>query len=250
MSLCASSVYVFNDLMDLPSDRAHPTKRNRPFASGVLAIPAGLAAAPLLVGAAGVLSALFLPLPFTLTLAGYLLLNGLYTFALKRVAIADVIFLASLYSLRVLAGGFATGVAVSPWLIAFSLFFFLNLAFLKRYADLRLVEKGGGTGSPGRDYAAEDAPLLLSLGPASGYMATVVLAFYVQSEKVATLYRTPDLLWLLIPLFVYWISRVWLVAHRGGMSDDPIVFTTRDRPSWAVAALAGATLVLATLVEL
>jgi 4-hydroxybenzoate polyprenyltransferase len=247
LCLCASSVYVVNDLMDLAADRRHPTKRRRPFAAGHLSIPAGLATAPLLAGAALALSLAFLPLLFTGTLVAYLALSSLYTFALKRLAIADVIFLAGLYSLRVLAGGFATGVEVSPWLIAFSLFFFLNLAFLKRYADLRLVARGNGRGSPGRDYALEDAPLLLSLGPAAGYMAIVVLALYIQSAKVVTLYSRPVLLWLLIPLLAYWISRVWLVAHRGGMSDDPIVFTTRDAPSWGVAALAAGVLALATV---
>jgi len=247
LSLCASSVYLFNDLMDLASDRRHPTKRRRPFAAGELSIRSGVAAAPLLVTAALALSLALLPAAFTATLAAYLILNLLYTFRLKRVAIADVIFLAGLYSLRVLAGGFATGIEVSPWLIAFSLFFFLNLAFLKRYADLRLGHAGAEGRSPGRDYVAEDAPLLLSLGPASGYMATLVLALYMQSDKVTTLYREPDLLWLLVPLLVFWISRVWLVAHRGGMSDDPIVFTTRDPVSWGVAALSGGVLVLATL---
>ncbi len=250
LSLCASSVYLFNDLMDLAADRAHPTKRHRPFASGRLPIPAGLAVGPLLVGAALALSAATLPLLFTVTLVSYLAVNVLYTFVLKRVAIADVIFLASLYSLRVLAGGFATAVEVSPWLIAFSLFFFLNLAFLKRYADLRIVAGppgAAGQGSPGRDYAAEDAPLILSLGPASGYMAALVLALYIQSEKVVMLYGEPVVLWLLIPLLVFWISRIWLIAHRGRMTDDPIVFTTRDGPSYVVAALAGGVLLAATL---
>ena len=247
LSLCASSVYVFNDLMDLEADRAHPTKRRRPFAAGRIAIPWALASVPVLLGAAFGLSAALLPPLFTAALLAYLLLNGLYTFWLKRVAIADVVFLACLYSLRVLAGGFALGIVVSPWLMGFSLFFFLNLAFLKRYADLRLVAREAGAGSPGRDYAVEDAPLLLSLGPASGTMAAVVLALYVQSDQVALLYARPELLWGLIPLVMYWISRFWLIAHRGRMADDPVLFATRDPVSFAVAALGAAVLALGAL---
>lgn len=236
--LTASAVYVFNDLMDLPSDRAHPSKRRRPFASGRLPLPAGLLASPLLVVAAGALSLSVLPNLFSATLAFYLLLNALYTFGLKRVPIADVLFLASLYALRILAGGFATAIEVSPWLIAFSLFFFLNLAFLKRFADLRILAAAGAEAAAGRGYRVADAPMLLALGPASGYIAAVVLALYVQSAKVATLYRSPVVLWLLVPLLIYWISRIWLLAHRGRMSDDPIIFTTRDPVSYCVLGLA------------
>jgi 4-hydroxybenzoate polyprenyltransferase/phosphoserine phosphatase len=250
LCLSASAVYLFNDLMDLTADRAHPTKRRRPFASGVLPIPAGLAAVPVLVVVALGLSLVRLPALFTATLLGYLVLNTLYTFVLKRVAIADVIFLASLYSLRVLAGGFATGITVSEWLIVFSLFFFLNLAFLKRYADLGVVSEGAEGASPGRDYVTGDAPLLLSLGPASGYLATLVLALYITSDKVLELYRSPILLWLLVPLIVFWISRMWLVAQRGGMHEDPVLFTTRDPTSYAVGALAGGVLLGASLATL
>ncbi|MAE96184.1 MAG: hypothetical protein CL910_16135 [Deltaproteobacteria bacterium] len=248
LSLCASTVYVLNDLMDLEADRAHPTKRRRPFAAGQISIPAALVAAPILLAVAFAISLALLPALFTGCLVAYLLLNGLYTFWLKRVAIADVVFLACLYSLRVVAGGFALAIPVSPWLIGFSLFFFLNLAFLKRYADLRLVAHDRGAGSPGRDYAVEDAPLLASLGPASGTMAAVVLALYIQSDKVATLYTRPEVLWALIPLIMYWISRVWLVAHRGRMADDPVLFATRDPVSYLVGGLAVGVLALGALI--
>jgi len=244
LSLCASTVYIFNDLMDLEADRRHPTKCRRPFASGRLSIPQGLAAVPLLLGAGLGLSVAFLPAVFTGCLGAYLGLNAIYTFGLKRVAIADVIFLACLYSLRVLAGGLALDIVVSPWLIGFSLFFFLNLAFLKRYADLQLVAAAKGDSSPGRDYSVEDAPLLLSLGPAAGYMAVVVLALYVQSDNVTILYSRPEVLWALIPLVAYWISRVWLIAHRGQMEDDPVLFATQDPVSYLVGALAVAVLAL------
>lgn len=247
-SLCASGVYLLNDLMDLASDRAHPTKRHRPLAAGTLPLATGALAAPLLIAGALGASALLLPSGFVLALVLYLVLNTLYTFVLKRVAIADVIFLASLYSLRVLAGGLATDIPVSPWLIGFSLFFFLSLAVLKRYADLRILAASGEVeASPGRDYSVDDAALLLAMGPASGYMAVVVLVLYVQSEDVTGLYRTPELLWLMAPLLVYWISRVWWIAHRGRMTDDPIVFTSRDPASWLVGVLALATLTVATL---
>ncbi|MCP3982877.1 MAG: UbiA family prenyltransferase [bacterium] len=247
LSLCASAVYVFNDLMDLDTDRRHPTKCRRPFAAGQLSIPLGLAAIPVL-GAVGLgLSVAFLPPVFTGCLGAYLVFNGLYTLGLKRVAIADMIFLACLYSLRVLAGGLALDIPVSPWLIGFSLFFFLNLAFLKRYADLQLVAAARGASSPGRDYGVEDAPLLLSLGPAAGYMGMVVLALYLQSENVTILYSRPELLWALIPLVAYWISRVWLIAHRGQMQDDPVLFATRDPISYLVGALSLAVMVLGTI---
>ncbi len=247
LSLCASTVYLFNDLMDLEADRRHPTKRRRPLAAGRIPIPHALAAVPVLLGVAFGLSLALLPPLFSGCLLAYLLLNGLYTFWLKRVAIADVVFLACLYSLRVLAGGFALAIFVSPWLIGFSLFFFLNLAFLKRYADLRLVARSKGTGSPGRDYQVDDAPLLLALGPAAGMMATVVLALYVQGDHVATLYARPEVLWGLVPIMVYWTSRFWLLAHRGQMTDDPVLFATRDPVSYAAAALGVAVLALGAL---
>lgn len=243
LSLCASSVYVLNDLMDLESDRLHPTKRRRPFAAGRISIPSALASVPLLLTAAIGGSLFLLPPIFTACLVAYVAVNLVYTSWLKKVAIADVVFLACLYSLRVLAGGFALGIVVSPWLLGFSLFFFLNLAFLKRYADLRLMAKDASAGSPGRDYHVDDAPLLLSLGPAAGIMAALVLALYVQSDQVALLYSRPEVLWGLIPLVVYWVSRVWLIAHRGEMSDDPVVFATRDPVSYGIAIVGAAVLV-------
>ncbi len=243
----ASSVYVLNDLLDLPADRRHPTKRDRPFASGELPIWSGLLAAPLLVAASFTL-ATRLPPAFTLVLCVYLALNAIYTLVLKRIVIADVVLLSVLYGLRVLAGGFACGIVVSPWLMGFSLFFFMNLAFLKRYADLRLLAKAGEVAAEGRDYRVDDAPLLLGLGPASGYVATVVLALYVQSDAVGMLYRTPAVLWGLVPLLVYWISRFWMLAHRGKVSDDPIVLAVRDPASYGVLALALAVFALGTLI--
>lgn len=245
--LISSSVYLANDLLDLPADRQHPTKRRRAFASGTVSIGKGLVLLPLLVGAGLGLSLWLLPPLFTAALLGYLALNVLYSFGLKQVAIADVILLAILYGLRVLAGGIATATPVSAWLIAFCLFFFLNLAFLKRYADLRLLESAEQEHAPGRDYQVGDAALILSLGPASAYMAAVILALYIHSNHVRVLYHRPQALWLLVPLLVYWVSRMWLLAHRGRMTDDPVLFTTRDPASYVVGAGAVAVLVLAAL---
>jgi 4-hydroxybenzoate polyprenyltransferase len=243
-SFTTSAVYVVNDLLDLASDRVHPTKRRRPFASGALPVAAGAAAAPVLAAAA-VAIGLLLPGGFLAALGAYAVTNVAYSLWLKRVAIADVIVLASFYTLRVVAGGLAVGIAPSPWLLAFSLFFFLNLAFLKRCVDLRRLAPGAR--SAGRDYAAEDLPLLQSLGAAAASMSLVVLAFYIQSDTVVRLYGTPELLWLALPIGAYWTSRMWLLAHRGELDDDPVAFAVRDPVTWGVAA---AGLVLGALAAL
>jgi 4-hydroxybenzoate polyprenyltransferase len=246
-SLCSSAVYVWNDLADLGADRAHPSKRRRPFASGELSVAAGFLAAPLLLAAALALAAAALPSRFAAALGVYVLANVVYSFWLKRVAIADVVLVAALfYTLRVVAGGIAVAVVPSPWLLAFCLFFFLSLAFLKRYVDVRRVAEAGGGRVPGRDYEASDLALLASMGPAAGYLAVVILALYIQSENVARLYRSPDLLWVATPLAAYWVSRIWLLAHRGQMHDDPVVFAVRDPVTWAVGAAGAGIALLAT----
>jgi len=245
-SLTASAVYVANDLMDLAADRLHPTKRMRPFASGALSVPAGLIAAPLLV-AAGFALAQALPAAFSAALGFYLAVNVVYTLRLKRMLLADVAVLGGLYALRVVVGGIATGVVVSPWLMGFSLFFFLSLAFLKRFAELRLLAEAGAEDAPGRAYRASDAPVLLALGLSCAAVSTLVLGLYIQGDMVATLYRSPAALWALVPLLVYWSGRIWLLANRGEVDDDPILFTSRDRTSWVVAALAGITFAAAAL---
>ena len=244
--LTASAVYVANDLMDLPADRAHPLKRARPFAAGALSIPAGLAAIPLLLAGAFALAA-SLPAAFSASLALYLAANVLYTLWLKRVVLADVALLGGLYALRVVVGGLATGIVVSPWLMGFSLFFFLSLAFLKRFAELRRLGEEGASVTPGRGYLSGDAPVLLALGPACAAVAALVLGLYIQGDMVTKLYRSPALLWALVPLLVYWSGRSWLLAQRGELDDDPVLFATRDRGSWIVAALALAVFAAAAL---
>jgi len=243
--LCASAVYVLNDLLDLDADRQHPTKRHRPFAAGRLPIVAGVAAVPLLGLAAFALAGWLGP-AFMAWLLVYLALTTAYTFVIKQWAIADVMTLAALYTLRVLAGGAAVGVAVSSWLLAFSVFLFLSLALVKRYAELHELRARGKAAAPGRGYRIDDLPLLASLGGASGYVAALVLALYVEAAAGVDLYSRPEALWGLCALLLAWISRVWLLTHRGEMHDDPVVFAVRDRASW-VMALVGLVIVALAL---
>jgi 4-hydroxybenzoate polyprenyltransferase len=239
--LVASALYVANDLHDLAADRLHPLKRHRPFASGQLGPAAGWLLIPALLAAGFALSAL-LPRPFTLVLAGYAVATTAYSAALKRVPVADVLLLAGLYTLRIYGGAAATGVPVSEWLATFSMFFFLSLALLKRGSELLAVE-----GAPaGRGYRAVDREPVFAMGTASGYVSVLVLALYVSGPEVRHLYRTPAWLWALCPLVLYWVSRLWLLARRGEVTDDPVVVALRDRTTWLVGALAGLVLWLGT----
>jgi len=234
--LCASSVYLLNDLLDLESDRRHPRKRLRPFAAGTLPISAGLVAAPLL-GLAAFALALAISKLFALTLTGYYVLTLAYSFVFKRFAMLDTVVLAGLYTIRIIAGAAALRISVSFWLLAFSMFLFLSLAIIKRYTELRGLLLTGDSHSAGRGYAVDDLPLMQSLGATSGYLAVLVLALYINSTASELLYRHPQVLWLLCPLLLYWISRAWLIAHRGGMHDDPVVFALSDRTSRLLLAL-------------
>ena len=245
LSLCASGTYVVNDLTDRDRDRRHPTKRTRPFASGALSVPFGVGLAAVLLVAAFALSASVLPAAFTLVLAVYVAVTLAYSFRLKAEPIVDVLVLAGLYALRVVAGGAATGVPLSEWLLAFSLFFFLGLALLKRYVELRQMETGAVPSDNGRGYLAADASLVRSVGPATGLFSVLVLALYVTSPEVRVLYERPVLLWIAIPAFLYWTMRMWLLAHRGRMPDDPVLFAVRDPASYAVVAVVAAVVSLA-----
>jgi 4-hydroxybenzoate polyprenyltransferase len=245
-SLCASGGYLFNDLLDAEADRRHPYKRRRPLAAGALGRRAAGWAALALVAAGLAPALLWLPVRFGLMLALYLALTVAYTALLKRLVIVDVLVLAGLYTLRVLAGGFAAGVEVSPWLLAFSMFLFLSLAFVKRYTELRTAANGDGPGR--RGYTAEDTELLKSFGTAAGYLSVLVLAFYInQSREVTHLYRRPEALWLIGPCLLYWVTRVWLLAHRGRLHDDPVVFTVKDPASYAVGAAITLLIIIATV---
>lgn len=244
--LSASAVYVLNDLLDLRADRSHPRKRERPFASGALPIQAGvwlfsaLALAGLAVGA-------MVGLRFAGVLILYQVATTVYSLLLKRRAVIDICTLAGLYTLRIVAGGVATGISLSVWLLAFSTFFFFALAASKRLAELTELESIGGRLTAGRGYRVEDLPLVAGMALASGYLAVLVMALYINVPEVQALYTRPEFLWGICPVLLYWISRVVLWAHRGEMSDDPLVFAMRDRTSLQCLWLILAFLVLADL---
>ena len=235
--LCASGVYLLNDLIDLDADRRHPRKRLRPFASGTLRLTEGLYAAGLLTVAAFGLAVSISPM-FAAILGGYYLLTLAYSFSLKRMPMLDTIVLAALYTIRIIGGTAALHIDTSFWLLAFSMFLFLSLAMIKRHAELGTVLDQGDSRSAGRGYTVADLPLVQTLGGASGYLAVLVLALYINSTASQILYRRPQLLWLLCPLLLYWISRAWLITHRGEMHDDPVVFAITDRTSLFLLALA------------
>ena len=245
MSLCASGTYIVNDWLDRDRDRRHPTKRHRPLAAGTVAPGVGLALAVALVGGAFALAVATLPLGFAATLAAYTVVTLAYSLRLKAVAVLDVLVLAGLYALRVLAGGEAAGVPLSEWLLGFSVFFFLALALLKRYAELRLVETDAAPADNGRGYQPGDASLVLAAGPACGLLAVLVFALYTAGADVRELYQTPARLWLVTPPLLYWTLRMWLLAHRGQMPDDPVLFAVKDPASYAVAAAVAAVLLAA-----
>lgn len=242
-SLCASAGYVFNDLLDLSADRVHKTKRARPFASGALPVVLG---PPLFLGLLALsfgLSLAYLPLGFTLMLALYFVGTMTYSLDLKTRLLLDVLVLAGLYTHRILAGGIATGVPISAWLLGFSMFFFLSLAFAKRYVELLPLAVGGKIKN--RAYYKADLQMIASMGPASGYLAALVFSLYVESGSHQGAYREPVLLWLAVPVLLYWVSRVWILTGRGEMQDDPVKFALKDRLSLVCAALIAAVAALA-----
>jgi 4-hydroxybenzoate polyprenyltransferase len=241
--LCASSVYLINDLFDLSSDRHHPRKRNRPFAAGSLSARSGLMVSAALFCAAAVL-AIAVGWKFTAVLAAYYVLTWAYSLRLKRAASVDVMTLAGLYTIRIIAGSAATNIPLSFWLLAFSVFIFLSLGFVKRYTELDDARLAGNPAASGRGYTAEDLPLVMTLGVAAGYCTVVVMALYINSTDSQLLYRHNKPLWLICPLLLYWISRVWLLTTRGQMHDDPVVFALRDRLSLVVLGLLGLVVLL------
>jgi len=246
-SLCASSIYVLNDLTDLPADRLHPRKRQRPFASGDLPLGVGLVLSPLLLAISAVIVLTVLPTIFLVVLVIYYVSSMAYNFAAKEAAVWDVVLLAGLYVLRVLAGAAAVPVAPSVWLLAFSMFVFLSLALAKRYSEMYTLHKLGRDHAHGRGYVTEDMPALQSMGVASGYLAVLVMALYINSPEVHALYVRPYVLWAICPLLLFWTTRIWLKTHRGEMHDDPVVFALRDKVSLLVGALTIACLAIAAL---
>ena len=236
--LTASAIYIVNDLLDRDSDRRHPAKRFRPFAAGELSLATGLLAIVLLSSTALALSvAAHLPPRFIALLVLYAVLSVAYSMILKRLLLMDVLVLAGLYTLRLLAGGAAVGIPISPWLLAFAMFFFLSLAFAKRYAEMRAVQDSGAGAAPGRGYQVADLGVMAQAGLASGYLAVLVLAQYINTDVARGLYQRPVYLWGVCFLLLYWITRVWFLVHRGSLDDDPLSFALTDSLSYLVAAM-------------
>jgi 4-hydroxybenzoate polyprenyltransferase/phosphoserine phosphatase len=244
-SLCASSAYVANDLFDLRADRHHPRKRNRPFAAGALSIKQGLLLSLMLLAGGLGLGAL-VSMPFLGIVAFYYALTLTYSLSIKNRVVADIMFLAGLYTLRIIAGAVAVRIVPSFWLLAFSMFTFLSIAIVKRYSEIAGLKNTDQVTTPGRGYRLSDLPTLLSLGAASGYTAVLVLALYINSDIGAGLYERPMYLWGLPALMLYWISRLWVGAGRGKIDDDPLVFALRDSVSRWVAVAAALILWLAS----
>jgi 4-hydroxybenzoate polyprenyltransferase len=245
-SAVASAGYLANDGLDLAADRADPAKRNRPFASGALSARTGIAAGIALALVGVGLAATVAPPAFVVHLVAYLALTLAYSSYVKRLLLLDVLLLASLYTLRLLAGGAAVGIALIPWLMAFSLFFFLGLAFAKRFGELQRITRIGASDQSGRAYRSDDLDLLMILGAISAYLSVLVLCLYINSDQVGRQYARPGALWFLAPLLLYWVSRIWFVAKRGELPGDPVAFAVRDRASLAVGVLVVAVLGIAT----
>jgi 4-hydroxybenzoate polyprenyltransferase len=229
-SFTASATYIFNDLLDLEHDRVHLRKRKRAFAAGDLPVSAGLAISFSFLAIAFITAA-YLPSAFLLYLLLYLATTLAYSFSLKRIVLVDVVVLSSLYTIRMLAGAGATDTDVSPWLAAFSIFLFLSLAMVKRFAELENLRARGANPTNARGYLLSDIEQLRSFGTSSAYASIVIFALYINGHDVAALYQHPYRMWLVTPLLILWLSRVWLLASRGLLDEDPVVFALTDRMS-------------------
>jgi 4-hydroxybenzoate polyprenyltransferase len=245
-SFCASATYIVNDLLDIEADRRHPKKRLRPFAAGDLSPSLGvlISLSFLILAFAG---AAWLPIEFSGWLLAYLVTTLCYSLHLKRVVLVDVILLSGLYTLRMLAGGAATSVTFSPWLAALSVFLFLSLAMVKRFSELQNIRSSGNALSNGRGYLLGDIEQLRSFGTASAYASVVVFALYINGNDVTSLYRHPTRMWLMTPLMILWLSRVWLLASRGELDEDPVIFAVTDRMSLLIGAAIALIAVLAAV---
>lgn len=235
-SLLASSAYVINDLLDLASDRSHARKRHRPLASGRVPLLVAMGLAPILLLLAAAI-ALALPAGAAGLLGGYYLLTMAYSLSLKRKPIVDVVTLGCLYGVRIAAGAFAAGLSLSPWFIGFAVFLFLCLAIVKRCTEIVDRMSRGGGDLAGRNYLERDLPILEAMAAASGYVATMIFALYINSPAVMVLYRHPEYMWAVALVLFYWISRILLLMHRGEMHDDPVVYAVADRVSLMCGAL-------------
>ena len=246
LSILASFTYIINDLLDLESDRMNKTKCKRPFASGLISIKQSvIMMAVLFVILVTILTQLSASVVLILMI--YLAATLSYSFYLKRVAMLDVTMLAGLFSLRIIAGIVAINSSWSFWLLAFSMFFFLSLAFAKRFSEVENLRKEGRDKASGRGYSVVDLPMLNTSGVAAGYISILVVALYIDSEKVQQMYAHPEILWLICPPLLFWIGRIWLITGRGEMHEDPIVFAIKDKVSLLVVSLCGLILMGATL---
>jgi 4-hydroxybenzoate polyprenyltransferase len=241
-STAASGVYILNDLVDLDSDRKHPSKRHRPLANATVSVSKATIVAPVLV-AIGLVGAFLIGPWFAIVLLGYILLTTAYTFGLKRKMIVDVVALASLYTMRVIGGAAAISVPVSEWLLGFSMFIFTSLALIKRYTELAGRIDADLPDASNRNYRKSDLDIVAALAAAAGFNAVTVFALYISSETVHHLYRYPKALWLICPILMYWLARILMMAHRRHMDDDPIVFALKDWNSILAFSLIGAILI-------
>ena len=243
--IAGSGAYLLNDLLDLGADRLHAAKRGRPFASGGLPLEMGLLLGPALMAAGLTIAWLARPAAAG-TLCAYLAASLLYSIWLKKLPVVDVVLLAGLYCLRLLIGGEASAIPLSPWTVAFSMFLFLSLALMKRYSELHgLKTRQGEEAAERRGYAVADMQSVSSLGTASGMTAVLVIALYVNAAEVRTLYGHPNVLWLVCVIVLLWIARLWLIAGRGELGEDPVLFAIRDPWSVVLGALSGLVLLLA-----
>lgn len=235
-SLCASSVYVLNDLLDLESDRLHIRKCKRPFAASVIPLWQGTLMVPTLLLIAIGLS-LLLPVHFIGVLSVYFLMTLAYSIRLKKQVIVDVMLLAGLYTMRIIAGGAATLIVPSFWLLAFSMFIFLSLALVKRYSEMLVTLQSNQQEAAGRGYSVHDLPVLMAIGSSSGMGAVLVLALYLNNPETNLMYQDKTWLWIVPALMLYWVSRMWMKTHRGEIDDDPVVFAVRDWQSIAILTM-------------
>ena len=243
-SLTASGLYIVNDLQDIEADRAHPTKRNRPFASGRLSKNWGISQAVIVLVIAFSIAAYLNP-KFLVVQIIYAIISASYSFKLKQVVLLDVSLLAVLYTLRIIAGTFAVSVDLSYWLIVFSIFIFTSLAMVKRVSELYNLKLQGKEEVGGRGYTIYDHEIMSAMGSASGFVSVLVLALYIHDPLTAERYSHPQWLWMIVPSILYWIGRVWILAHRGQMNEDPVVFAVHDKVSYFILLFIGVGVYLA-----
>jgi 4-hydroxybenzoate polyprenyltransferase/phosphoserine phosphatase len=248
-SLVASAIYQVNDILDIDADRTHATKRSRPLAAGTLSIPFAAIMAVAMLALAAVISQLVLGTKFTLILTIYLVLTLAYSFRLKAAMTIDVITLAALYTIRIIAGAAAIEVYLSSWLLLFSIFFFLSLGYLKRYTELAAATEPSRL-LKGRGYVASDLQIVAMSGVSTGMVSILVMALFIDDPDVRSVYAEPALLWLLPLALLYWINRIWMMAQRGQVEGDPVSFAVRDPRSLAIGASMAGILVAARFLDL